>query len=369
MRKITFLLLHLGFGGIETATINTCNNLCDNYDIEIISFYKLKGDQKDKLDSRINVKYLYNGGPNREEFKSAIKHFNIINIFKEMFKAMHILYLRKHLMIKEIKKSNSDFIVSTRLDYSLLLNKYGNSIKIVQEHCHHNGNKKYISKLKKLKNINYMFALTDTLKNDYEKFLSGSNVKVLVVPNMITMPDVVSNLDNNNLITICRLHSVKKIDEMIDIFSKLENKDTKLYIVGTGDEEAKLKDIVHSKNLDDRIIFTGYLSQEDMRPYLLDSSIFLMTSLTEGLPMVLLEAMSYGIPCIAYQTSSGVSDIIDNDINGYIIENRDEDLYINTLNNLIKDREKLKLFSINALEKAKKFSKDEVKKIWIDILK
>ena len=369
MKKITFLLLHLGFGGIESATINTCNNLCDDYDIEIISFYHLEGDQKDKLDPRVKVKYLLNASPNREQFKYALKHLNIFGIFKEGIKAFKILYLRKHLMIKEIKNSTSDYIVSTRLDYSLLLNKYGKSIKIVQEHCHHNGNKKYINRLKKLKNIDYFFALTNTLKEDYERFLNGTGVKVLVVPNMISMPNEVSNLENNNLITICRLHSVKKIDEMIEIFSKLEDKKTKLYIIGTGDELTKLEELVKSKNLDDRVIFTGYKTQEEMKPYLLDSKIFLMTSLTEGLPMVLLEAMSYGVPCIAYRTTSGVADIIDNGINGYIIDDRNQDKYIDTLNEMLKDSEKLKNFSSEALKKANMFSKESIRKIWLDILK
>ena len=47
--KITFLLLHLGYGGIETAVINTANSLCDKYDVELVSFYKLNKNQTNKV--------------------------------------------------------------------------------------------------------------------------------------------------------------------------------------------------------------------------------------------------------------------------------------------------------------------------------
>jgi len=369
MKKITFLLLHLGYGGIETATINTCNNLCDEYDVEIVSFYKLKDSQTSSLDPRVKIKFLYDGGPNREEFLIAKQKHNIFKMIYEGVKALKILYLRKHLIIKEIKESTSDYIVSTRIDYSILLNKYGKSIKIVQEHRHHNWEKNYVKKLQSLKNIDYIFALTDSLKRDYERFLRKTNVKIVVVPNMISMPKDKSSLRSGDLITICRLHSIKKIDEMISIFSKLENDKTKLYIVGSGDEEERLKVMTENMGLTDRVIFTGYLTKKEMIPYLKKSSVFLMTSITEGLPMVLLEAMSYGIPCIAYRTESGVSDIIDNGINGYIIDNRNEAIYVDTLNRMLKDKKELKRLGVGAKEKAYKFSREEVKKIWVDILK
>ena len=82
--KISFLLLHLGYGGIESATINTANSLCDDYDIEIMSFYKLSKTQANKLNDKIKVKYLYNDGPNKEEFLDAFHNHKIFNILIKM---------------------------------------------------------------------------------------------------------------------------------------------------------------------------------------------------------------------------------------------------------------------------------------------
>ena len=74
MKKVSILSLHLGYGGIESATINTANSLCDNYEIELISFYKLEKNQSNKINDKIKVKYLYNGSPNREEFLRSLRN-------------------------------------------------------------------------------------------------------------------------------------------------------------------------------------------------------------------------------------------------------------------------------------------------------
>ena len=76
MKKITILCLHLGYGGIEVAISNLSNMLIDNYYIEIVSNYNIYGKPFYKLDDRIKIKYLYNGGPNKKEFKSALKKLN-----------------------------------------------------------------------------------------------------------------------------------------------------------------------------------------------------------------------------------------------------------------------------------------------------
>ena len=372
-KKITFLLLHLGYGGIETSTINTANALSENYEVELISFYNLPESQEQYLDSKITVKYLYNGGPNKLQFKEAIKKKNITKILLEGFKALDILAKKKYLIIKEIINSDSFAIISTRYDFSVLLNKYGNrnTIKIAQEHHHHNSNKKYINILKnKYKNIDYLLALTSSLKNDYEIFLKNNkHTKILVIPNILndTSHDI-SNLESKNIISIGRLHEGKRINELITIFSKLDDTDAKLYIIGNGDEFDNLKNQISNLNLENRIIMTGYLNKNEQEKYLLESSVFTMTSISEGLPMVLLEAMSFGIPCIAYKTDAGISDIISNNENGFIIENRNETEYINKLNLLLKDVTLRKNLGKNCIKTCTKYHKDEIIKLWNNIL-
>ena len=372
-KKVSFLLLHLGYGGIESATINSANALSNKYEIELVSFYNLNNNQETKLNKNITIKYLYNGGPNKDEFINSVKNKKIISIFIEGFKALNILIKKKTLLIKYIKNCDAKYIVSTRVEFSSLLSEYGNSnsVKIAQEHHHHNNIQKYIRKLKNNYNrIDYLCALTASLKEDYKKFLKDNkHTKIILLPNMLSdLPNKKTDLKNKDIISVSRLDEEKKIDEIIKIFSKINNENSNLYIIGDGKEFEKLKELVKDLKLTKKVHMLGYLNKEQIEKYMLKSSLFLMTSISEGLPMVLLEAMSYGVPCIAYETDSGTSDIIDDTKNGYIIKNRNESEYIEKINDLIDDSKKLKEFSNNAIQKSKEFSKEEILKIWYKIL-
>ena len=370
--EITFFVLHLGYGGIESSTINTSNELSEYYKVKIVSFYNLKRNIEDTINERVKVKHLYNGEPNKEELIKALKNKEISNIFKEGFKAAYILLLKEYYVIKEMYNCDSLFTISTRNEFSILLSEYGNSkaVKIAQEHMHHRDNKKYIDNIKyEFNNINYMFALTNSLKKDYEEFLKDNKkTQVIIVPNIIYLPKKKSKLNSKNLITISRLNSIKKIEDMIKIFSNIKSKKSKLYIVGDGEELEKLKKLTSNLDLDKRVIFTGYKTKEEMEEYILDSSIFLLTSWSEGLPMVLLESMSYGVPCIAFKTKSGVSDIIDNNVNGFIIEGRNKEKYVEKIDELIDNKELLNEFSKKSIEKSKQFTSKVIIKKWQEVL-
>ena len=372
--KVTFLLLHLGYGGIESATINTANGLVDKYDVEIVSFYNLDKNQADKLDSKVSVRYLCKYQPNREIFKEYLRKRRYCKAFIEGLKAVFILIQKKVLVINTIVECNSKYIVSTRYTFSALLSKYGteDNIKIAQEHHYHNNDKKYINVLtKKYKRIDYLFALTKTLENDYKKFLANNkHTKVVLMPNMLGyVPSKCSKLDNKNIITVSRFDCGKKNDDIIRAFSKLKDKDSKLYLIGDGKEFNNLSKLVDELNLCDRVIFTGYKTHDEIEKYMLDSCLFLMASLTEGLPMVLLEAMSYGVPCIAYETDSGVSDIIDSNKNGYVVKNRDEKEYVDKIDRILKDDKLRKKMGNNARESINSFTKEEILKRWYNVLK
>ena len=183
------------------------------------------------------------------------------------------------------------------------------------------------------------------------------------------IPNKTSKLEQKNILTVGRLDIGKRNDAIIKAFSKIENKDWKLYILGDGKEMNNLSNLIKELKLEDRVFLEGYKTKEQIEEYMLKSSLFLMASETEGLPMVLLEAMSYGIPCIAYETASGTNDIISNDINGYVIKNRDEKEYIKQINKVIEDESLRKKLGKNAKETSRKFSKEEIKKIYQKIIK
>ena len=115
MKKITFLMLHLGYGGAEQAVIAQANLLVEKYNVEIISFYKLYENPAFEVDPRIEIKYLTeNVKPNREEIKKAISAREVGKIVKEGI---------KYKMRTAIRECDSDVIISSRYIYHKLLTK------------------------------------------------------------------------------------------------------------------------------------------------------------------------------------------------------------------------------------------------------
>lgn len=261
MKKVVILALHLGIGGIERTIVNISNLLCENNDVTIISAYNLNENLASEIDNRVNIKYLLkNLKPNKEELKKAIGLHNIPQIFKQGFISIKVLYLRKKLMIKEIKKTDSDIIISTRLLFNKWVGKYAknNIIKISQEHNHHNNNKKFIQAIKKsLKNIDYFMPVSEELSKFYSKVLKNCKTKVLYIPNFIDFDsNVVSSLDTKVILAVGRLDKIKGFSDLIETFKLVNQKysDWILKIAGSGIEKENLEEKIDFENLNNKVL-------------------------------------------------------------------------------------------------------------------
>ena len=91
-----------------------------------------------------------------------------------------------------------------------------------------------------------------------------------------------------------------------------------------------------------------------------------MTSLTESFGLVLIEANSYGIPCIAFDSASGAKQIIEN--KELLISNRDKEKMAKLIVKLLKDKDKLQVYGKEAYNNCQKYLLANVKKKWLDLL-
>lgn len=368
--KISILSLHLNIGGIEKAICDQANMLSEKYKVEIITLYKINKTIPYKLNKNIKVTYLSNFKPNKEEFKKYLKQKNIIMTIKEGIKSIKILYLKRKLMTNYIYNSDAKIIISTRLYFTKILNKYKNpnAITIAEEHVYHHENKRYIRKLDKaLKNIDYLLPASKYLTNDYKEKLK-SKAKIEYIPLTINyFPEKPSNMVKNNIIAVGRLEPEKGFEDLVTIISKVvkTNKNIKLTIIGDGSQRKIIEQKIINFNLEKNITITGYLTQEELKKYYRNASLLVNTSYEESFGLVLIEAASYGIPSIAFSSALGAKEIID-DKYGVIIDNRD----LNKMSKVINDytSEKIK-FDVKSIRKhAKEFYTETVKKDWFKFL-
>ena len=375
MKKITILALHLGYGGIENCISNLANSLVDDYEVNIVSTYKLYEKPVFKLNDKIKIKYLMTDlKPNKQELKQSLKKLKLITFFKELKKSLKVLKLKKNLMIEAIKNCDSDVIISTRDIHNNWLSKYGRdkTLKIGWEHNHHHNNKRYINKVtKSVLGLDYFVLVSKNLTKFYSEKLKDKKVKCVYIPNSINFfPQEKAKLETENLISIGRLSHEKGYLDLIDIFKELHQKypDSKLNIIGDGPDRKKIEKKIRDNKLEDYIILHGFQEKEYINKYLEKSSVYIMTSYTESFGLVLLEAFAYGIPCVAYSSAEGANEIISDNWDGYLIKDRDKNKMIKRICELLSNRNRRLIMGANGIKKAQEFNTQKTKQKWIEII-
>ncbi len=371
MKKVTILALHLGYGGIENAIVTLANTLVSKYNVEILSVYRLYNEPVYKLDEKVKVSYISNIKPNKKEMMYYLKKKNFSMFLKGIGQSIKTGFVKYIKTPDVLRKINTDVIVSTRTVHNFLISKFvSNDIKkIAWEHNHHNNKKKYINSLvKSCKNIDNLVLVSNELSEFYKGYLGS---KVVYIPNCLDkMPSKLSKLDSKNLVAIGRLSKEKGFDDLLKLFKKISIKhpDWKLNIVGDGMEKNNLLDLAKELKLGDKVVFHGYQNKDYINNILLESSIYVMTSHTESFGLVLIEAMSYGVPCISYTSAQGANEIISDGETGYLIKNRSEDEMIEKIELLIENEKLRNKLGKNARLKSKNYSNEVILDKWSKII-
>jgi len=165
-------------------------------------------------------------------------------------------------------------------------------------------------------------------------------------------PDPIDDQPNDyfKFITVGRLAPWKNIDIIIEALNdyKKANQNFIFYIVGSGPEEIKLKKLVNDLDLENFVTFTGQLQKDDLNYYLQKSDIYIQASSYEGLPHVILEAMSHNLSIISTPIG-GTNEVIQDGKNGWVWEL--ENNFKPNKNNLIEILNNLKLNSSDDINK------------------
>ncbi len=376
MRKISILSLHLGYGGIEKSIVSLANILCERYDVEIAVCYNLYGRCVFTLDPRVSVVYLNDSNikPNPERFKNALHHFRFFQVLKEGFFSLKVLFYRKKKMVQYIQNCNSDVIISTRDIFNEWLSSYGkkSAMKIGWEHNHFHDNLRYADRIvSSVKHLDYFVLVSSELQKYYNKRLSHDKCKCIYIPNCIDfIPDDVSKLKNKRFISVGRLSPEKGYLDLLKVFFLIHKKypDWTLDIIGDGVLKSKMEDYIKEKQLSSFVTLHGFQEKDFINHMLHDSSIYLMTSYTESFGIVLIEAMSHGIPCVAMDSAEGAREIIDSGRNGFLIKNRNYDMMVKVVGNLIQNPKKRIEMGKCARESITKYTADVVGDEWFKLL-
>ena len=349
MTKIVFIISSLGSGGAERVLTLLANQLSRKNEVFIVTF----SNEKPFYKIANNIKLVQ------------------LNLLKESKNKFETLYnsTKRILVLKKILKSiNADINISFMTHaniLSIIASKLNNQKIIVSEDIEYNFyNSKTLFFIRKIvyKISNFLIVKTDADKKNYN-FIK--NIKVIGNP----LPDL--NYEQNFkkdpfVLVVGRLDKQKGFDTLIKVYSKI-NTDWKLYIAGEGKERQNLQDLIKKLNLKKKVILLG--RKENIFEWYQKASIFVLSSRKEGFGNVLIEAMAFRCAVVSFDCPHGPGEIIDDGVNGILIENQNKEKLKEAIEKLIEDGNLREKLGKNALQVREKYSIDKIAKEWEGIIK
>lgn len=190
---------------------------------------------------------------------------------------------------------------------------------------------------------------------------------ILVIPNFSNVQQYKENSRNNKIaISAGRLESVKGYDRLISAWAAVSKKypDWQLEIWGEGSLRNQLQQQIETLHLSSVIHLKGV--SHNMGEVYARSSFFVMSSLYEGFPLVLVEAMNCGLPCVSFDIT-GANSIIENGKNGFLVPDNNIDALANACTRLMGNKVLLEEMGKQAYISSARFSKPKVMQKWLDL--
>lgn len=359
MKKILIYINSMNpAGGIERVVSNLSNEWVKQFNIFIVvkdnpsSFYR--------LDSRTSLITI-----------DCPLKLNMKNRFSRIFSLFSNI-IRVHFKLrKTIAKINPNIIYTTNPVNSLevcLLGKKKSKKLIISEHGSKFGYNNIYNYIKKLV-YPRAFKISVPTSLDTRLYLEEGYPAVFI-PHISTFSRQEKNFVCEKVIlNIGRLTQDKRQIDLLRIWNEIvkEKADQgwRLKIVGRGEEKENLTNYIDANNLNNSVEILEPI--KDVDQFFKMASIFAFTSQFEGFGMVLLEAMSFGVPCISFDCPSGPRDIIDDGVNGFLIEDRNHKSYKKMLVELMSNNELRENFSNQSFIKASNWENQRILNQWYEL--
>ncbi len=210
---------------------------------------------------------------------------------------------------------------------------------------------------------NRIVTLTQRDADNYKKLFNAQNA--ICIPNPITINGVVpSDRRQKIVLAVGRLASQKGFDMLIDAWAKVDGRKDgwRLRIVGSGSHRKRLLVQIAQNGLADSVEIIP--ATPNISELYQSSALMVMSSRYEGLPLVLIEAMAYGLPIVSFDCDTGPSQIIEHNKTGLLVEPNNIDLLASSLDKMMSDKGLQTQCAANALQSVERFSTKNIIDQW-----
>lgn len=354
MKKITFFVYDIyQMGGIEKVVTLIANELSKNYEVEIVSLHK----KNDELFYKLN---------------SNIKVFNILEKELTPIKLYYpYLYLKTR---KALKNYKTDVFVCAGTAYvplNIFIRK--NSKYIAWEHMN-SAIGKFGGIMRFGRKVAAKFAdcIVVLTKKDMEQniklFKTKSKIHQIYNPMEVSDTTKIYDMESKKIVSVGRIEHTKGFDMLVCVASKVFEKhpDWEWHIYGDGPEKEKLQRLINQYGISDKLKLMGVTNK--MNELYGKYAMFVFTSRCEGFGVVNVEAHYAKLPVVSFNCNCGPDEIIQDGVNGYLVDCFDIDKMAEKINYLIENAPLRKEMSDNTMLDKEKFEMKNIIKEWEKIL-
>lgn len=257
--------------------------------------------------------------------------------------------------------------------------KHPNLLKIVTVHSNHlqapyirgsGVSNNWQRTLSALGEFDAVVALTAAQKADLAAEFGNEDI-IKVIGQVAPAPTTRVRVDPHRLVLVARTHPKKRVDEAMRVFARVREQEPAavLEVFGFGyqdAEEAKIKSLIAELGIGDGVRFMPFTNDPDS--IYGNACATLLTSASEGFPLILLESMSQGVPVMAYDSNYGPRDVINDGENGYLVPFGDHEALADRIVRTMRDSRLRERLGSAAQERLADFGPTDFIRSWLDLL-
>jgi glycosyltransferase involved in cell wall biosynthesis len=361
-----------GTGGIARTVVNLANALVERHQVEIITVYRRRTDPAYPIDPRVTVSQLVDARKGVRT-EGDPEHDRLARLPSRLTTALdqNMTALTDELIVERLRELEPGILITTRPALHALAAEFapGHVITVAQDHLN------VVTRMaqpelaalmhRSLAAVDGLAVLTEADALDYTRMLAGSGTVVTAIPNALPWrAGAASPLTSKTIVSAGRLVEQKGFDRLIEAFAPVASShpDWQLHIYGTGEQGQELRRLVRRLRLGEQVRFMGY--SDSMQDVLRQAAVYALGSRFEGFGMVLIEAMSVGLPLVSFDCPRGPGEIIDDGVTGTLVPDGDVPRFSAALRELVASDPLRRRMGANAREQARAYEMPAVIDRW-----
>ena len=374
--KIHFVIVHAyGMGGTIRTVLNLAGYLARDHDVEVISVVRRRrlpffpfppGVVVTGLDDQTN-----DGGP-EPRLRRLARRLPSILVHPEDYSYRSSSLWTDVVLARKLRSLSDGIVIGTRPALNLLAAELAppGVVTVGQEHLNFRAYKRGLAAdiARRYPRLDALAVLTEDDLRTYAEVVPPTVRLVSIANALPELEGDVSTLSGRLVVAAGRLTPQKGFDLLIPAFARVVERhpEWKLRIYGGGEKLPELRRLVFEHELYNHVTLMG--KAPELGRELAKASVFALSSRFEGLPMVLLEAMSKRLPVVSFDCPTGPRQVITHGRNGLLVPNGDVDGFASALLELIEDDDERRRMGDAALETARRYDLDVIGREWADLL-